>query len=303
MKGTDRPTPRNPLKSSDSPIPPRSSPPSGDDTYPSAARLGYARRARVTQAELSLIAGRLSGRDQALLVTLKTFRLATVLQLQAIHFAGHASDVTARRLTRKVLTRLREQGLVERLERRIGGLKGGSAGHIYQLAPLGHRVLGNPTRKRSNEPSLHHVDHTLAITGVAARLHAWQNHGGGEIEVLEAEPTCWRSDPNSLLSTLKPDLYAQLSDASYELRWFIEVDLGTESSKVLARKLSAYTSYWRSRIEQEAHGFFPAIIWLADDERRAAFIERTIAETKHIEPRLFTVRLLDAAEDELTRFD
>ena len=236
-------------------------------------------------------------------MTLKTFRLATVLQLQAIHFAGHASDVTARRLTRTVLTRLREQGLVERLQRRIGGLRGGSAGHVYQLAPLGHRLLGNPTRKRSNEPSLHHIEHTLAITEVAAGLHAWQHRGGGEIEALEAEPTCWRSDPNSLLATLKPDLYAQLSDVSYELRWFIEVDLGTESSRVLARKLRTYTAYWQSRIEQDAHGVFPAVIWLASDERRAAFIERTITDTKDIEPRLFSVHLLADAQAELTRFD
>jgi len=274
---------------------------SGDDTYPSPTALVHVRR-RVSAAELSRLSTRLSERDHAVLASLSTLKLATVVHLQTLHFHGHASDLTARRLTRRTLARLHELHLVHQLKRRVGGIRAGSAGHVYTLTPVGHRLLGQNYRRRSSEPSLHHGEHTLAITGTIAGLHDASRQQDFDLETIQAEPTCWRSDPNGLHSTLKPDLYVELAQGEIELRWFLEIDCATESSRVLGRKLAAYTSYWQSRNEQTKHGVFPKVLWIAPDEARATFIQRTIDASADAEPKLFAVTTAEQAVATITDF-
>lgn len=271
----------------------------GDDTYclPSAAN---SPRTYLTKQRLEQLQARLSPRDLAVLDSLKQFRLATIADLQRLHFHQHTSDDSASRTARRTLARLTEVDVVTRLQRRIGGFRSGSAGHIYTLTPTGHRVLGDAQRKRRHEPGAHHVAHTLAITDLASRLSELARGSSFEVSTMQSEPTCWRSTAdNSLI--VKPDLFVQLADETDELSWFIEIDRSTESSTVLKRKLATYTDYWNSGREQQTTGVFPKTLWIAPDTDRANFIRRAITEGDRIEPRLFTVTTADKALDILTQ--
>lgn len=280
---------------------------SGDDNHcllPAAN--ASEQRPRITKARLATIRGRLSERDLAVLSSLRQFRLATTEQLRLLHFADHASLASGGRVTRRVLGRLALQQLVLRLERRVGGLKAGSAGQIYALSPIGYRVLGERTRKRSWEPSRHHVEHTLAITDLAVRLRVAERLGAFSVEQLQTEPACWRSPAGigSPKQVLKPDLHLVVVDQTTELSWFIEVDLATESTPVIQDKLATYSAYWRTRAEQQRQGVFPKVLWIAPTIERCDQIAAAITDGQRlgIETRLFDVALADQATQVLTDF-
>jgi len=275
---------------------------SGDDIYCLNSSANNPRR-RITAARLVELGEQLTARDLQVLQTLKDLRLATISQLQRIHFQNHASQATARRVARRVLARLQDLDAIDRLERRIGGARAGSAGHIYTLTSTGHRLCGDRTRKRSHEPKLHHVQHTLAISDLVAQLYQSAHADSFEIDELQTEPSCWRSAIDDNAKILKPDLYACLATSAIELSWFIEIDLGTESSTVLERKLRTYNDYWRAGREQRANGVFPKVAWIASTPRRADFIAEVIATTSDIEPRLFEVGTTNEAIELLSAFD
>ena len=274
----------------------------GDDIYWLQPIANDSPKRRVGRRQLDELQDRLSDRDKQVLHSLQQFRLATTAQLQVFHFADHASDATARRVANRVLTRLFDLGAITKLNRRIGGFRAGSAGQVYTLTPVGHRLLGTEGRKRFHEPKAHHVHHTLAITDLAARLIERSRTDGLEIESLQTEPSAWRITDQL---TLKPDLYLTVADEQTELAWFIEIDLATESSTVLTRKLQVYDDYWRGGQEQAANGIFPKVLWIAPDQTRAEFIARAIAEAVRrngIEPQLFAVATTNQAIEQLTDF-
>lgn len=93
---------------------------------------------RITTAQLAALADHLSDRDQAILADLERTRVLTGAQLQRLHFTSIDAASQARDRLR-VLDRLTNLDLVSMLERRIGGIRAGSAGHIYTLTPAGQR--------------------------------------------------------------------------------------------------------------------------------------------------------------------
>ena len=92
----------------------------------------------------------------------------------------------------------------------------------------------------------------------------------------------------------RPDLAMRLADVDSERSWFIEVDLDTESRTVLQRKCQLYTNYWRTGIEQDEHGMYPQVLWVAPDDQRARHIASVFGR-RGIEPRLFAVTTADRA--------
>jgi hypothetical protein len=71
------------------------------------------------------------------------------------------------------MARLAERGLVVMLARRVGGVRAGSAGHIYTLTTAGWRFLAllnggpEPSRKQpSHVPGDLFLTHTLAVSGI-----------------------------------------------------------------------------------------------------------------------------------------
>ena len=215
-----------------------------------------------------------------------------------------ASPASSARVTRRVLARLTGYGLLARLDRRIGGIRAGSAGHVYTLAPLGQRLLGTPTRKRRTEPTFGFVRHTLATTELAIQIIEANAQGAIELLDLEPEPEAWRTHRLGLAEvTLKPDLYVRLNAGEYELSWFIEIDCDTESSPTIQRKCHAYVDYRRTGVEQDTRKVFPRVLWVAPDDKRAAGLERAISSDRQLPPAMFDVTTSSSALERLTGVD
>jgi len=245
---------------------------------------------QVSRRQLEQLRVQLSPRDLAVLESARRCRLATGDQLRRLHFRDHATPETGARVARRVLNRLSGHGLLARLERRIGGIRAGSAGHVYALSPLGHRVLGSDIRKRMNEPSFAFVKHTLAITDLSTTLIELAANDRIDLLELQPEPKAWRTHQAGLIEAiLKPDLFVQVADDKYELSWFIEIDCDTESRPTIQRKYHTYAEYRRTGIEQERHGVFPLALWVAPDERRATQLQQAIDSDRRIDPDLFVV--------------
>jgi hypothetical protein len=250
---------------------------------------------RLGARRLDHLKTQLSERDQALLASIGQLRLATSRHLEALHFADAATPLTAARKARRALQRLAILGLTRRLERQIGGLHAGSAGFIYTLTQAGQRLLDQPgARKRVGEPSALFVAHTLALAElfVALTLAARANDGL-ELLDLQTEPTCWRGWTNlgGGPELLRPDLYLAVGVGADELRWFVELDRGTEHRPALNRKCHAYQDYFESGVEQSRDDVFPRVAWLVPDTTRAAVLADVVAANPRFTPELFAVLL------------
>src|SRR5262249_8242867 len=141
---------------------------------------------------------------------------------------------------------------------------------IYALGPVGDRLLGG-RRRRFVEPSALFLDHSLAIADAHVRLAHAARNGELELSTVQIEPACWRRyiGPSGAWHTVKPDLYVVTAGEAFEDCWFLEIDRGTESPAAITRKCRAYEVYFRSGREQQSHGAFPLIVWVAPDQARA----------------------------------
>lgn len=192
---------------------------------------------------------------------------------------------------------------LERLPRKVGGVRSGSAGYVYRLGLIGQRLailLGWQPQRRSRRalvPGSLFLAHTLQI----AELHAELVEGdrAQRFELLErsSEPSCWRHIDGFAAeqATLKPDSFIRLGSGPYEDSYFIEVDRGTEGSRTIDRQLRAYVAYYETGAEQTKRGVFPRVLWLTTDEQRVAVIESGVRHLPHEYRELFKVaRFTDA---------
>jgi hypothetical protein len=236
----------------------------------------------------------------AVLRSLKKVRLLTGAQIARLHMANGSNATRARR-TRAMLQRLSDLKVVVRLGRRIGGVRAGSAGFLYGLSGWGQAVLAQEsrgrTRRRVWETSLPHQRHLLAVAELYVALVEADQAESVELLGFEAEPTCWRrfSGLGGAAVTLKPDAFVRLGVGAYERSGFIEVDMGTESGSTIARKCGVYLAYWNSGLEQQRHGIFPMVLWLADAAKRVEQIAAVIRRLPGEAHALFHVGLLSEA--------
>ncbi|HVE45140.1 MAG TPA: replication-relaxation family protein [Acidimicrobiales bacterium] len=248
---------------------------------------------RKGRRQLLRLQAELSERDCELLGSVHRLRLASTRQLERLHFPvpPRASRLSAARSCRRTLERLvRERALV-RLQRRIGGVRAGSASYVYAIGPVGQRLLGGSgPRRRFREPSGLFVAHTLAVSELCVQLQETARRGELQVVRLETEPQCWRTSTGlGGLSWLRPDFFVVLLAGGYEYRWFVEVDLGTEHTPAILRKCRNYEAYYRSGVEQDRHGVFPRALWVAPDEQRAGRIGSAFRQATGITEGLFVV--------------
>ncbi|MEQ3551776.1 replication-relaxation family protein [Pseudonocardia nematodicida] len=294
----DRPSDRNDAGSA---------PTSGHVRDP-AATVPLRRSGNPRPARARTLARHLTDRDRQILRSLADFRLMTGQQLGQLHVDGQTPATAARR-RRSVLQRLADCGAIQRLERRIGGIRAGSDGQLFALTPLGLTAL----RLHDPEVPNHRVrligdtapgfqDHLLAITELYVQLR--EADDGHHIELLDfqTEPAAWRrfTGPAGETIPLKPDAYLSLGLGELEQRSFVEVDLATESLNVVARKCRRYLEYWQTGTEQAAHGVFPRVWWLVPHTRRELRLRELVAGFAPIEQALFAVGQLDDAAALLT---
>lgn len=255
------------------------------------------RRTNLTSSLLERTVASLGDRDRMVIETVAKFRYATTVQLQRLFFADGPRDSNARR-ARLSLRRLAELRVLLRLERRVGGVRAGSAGQVYSVDLAGQYLLavnGLTTRRRPLEPSHSFVRHSLAVTELFVLLTEAERSGLLKILEFEPEPPCWRPfvGPSGARGTLKPDAFVVVGsdhEDDPEL-WFVEVDRATESSTALKNKFRTYRQYWTTGIEQAKwENVFPRVLWLAPDARRI----RTLIDVATSEPaevwKLHTIR-------------
>lgn len=250
-------------------------------------------RSYVSARGLIAIRDRLSERDLAVTKQVAELRLMSARQIQAVHFpaSAHGSMAAATRARQRVLERLTRERLLSRLERRIGGVRAGSAGLVLALGPIGQRLLApSGRRRRLYEPTLRFVDHTLAVAQLVVDVTLAARRGVLDVLDLQAEPSCWREFSGlGGRRWLRPDAFLALGSGDYELRWFIEMDRASESLPVVVRKCHLYVDYYQSGKEQAAGGVFPRVCWIAPGERRATALRDAIERDRSLPAPLFVV--------------
>lgn len=246
---------------------------------------------RISSTRLDVIASSLTDLDQEVIYGVSRLRLVTGLQLQRLFWPG--GTAAQARAARRGLGRLTDWRVLDRLPQRVGGIRAGSSGHCYFLGPAGHRlsVRQGFTLKRLAEPGDRLVRHTLAIAEVVTQLHEAQRAGDLDIIEVQTEPTCWRGFLGLMGARviLRPDLFCRIGSGAYEDRWFVEVDLATESRSTLAGKARRYLSHYRSGSEQREHGVYPRVVWSVPDGRRAEVLEDALRTLPPAAQHLFVV--------------
>lgn len=248
--------------------------------------------ARAFQSDVVRIRERLAPRDIAVLDQINSLRLMTGAQIQAVHFplCDHESQHAAVRATRRVLQRLVRDGLLVRLERRVGGVKGGSAGYIYAASALGQRLIDGDRHRRFREPTATFVTHTLAITQLVVDLTELSRKRTIDLVRLEPEPRCWRSYTSPAgREIVRPDLFVAVGSGDFEHHWFVEMDLGTETIARRLAKSAQYEAYYRSGAEQTRHDLFPRVLWAVPTDRLAAELQSRIQHSRKLTSDIFAV--------------
>lgn len=257
----------------------------------------------LTESRMAVIEQTLTERDQRILELLAECRLMSGDQLRRIFFGGNGvghTESAQRRACQRALSYLTRIGLTTTLVRRIGGKRGGSAGHIYMLTGAGkkfvlrQRGVSAARARTSSEFAEQFALHTLACTEVYARLVENTRRGEAELIAYESEPACWRQRVGGFGRpvTLKPDGFARIGIGEIEHHWFIEVDRGTENQTTIARQGKAYLAYHQSGA---ADRVMPKVMWLTISPERADLMRKTLHRLGGAAEELFEVGELDDA--------
>lgn len=258
-------------------------------------------RPRTSRGRLKGIRDTLSERDLQIVKTVAASRFMTSRQIRRAHFSDHPSDAAQVRSTNRALARLARLGLIDHLQRRIGGVRSGSGSHVWSLTEVGARLLrtGNeddlPTRFRPHVPTANFLDHTLAVAEVCLRLSEATRGGSFTVLELQREPECWRaySGPHGGVAYLKPDLAVVTASGDFEDHWFLEIDRATEPPSRVMRACLKYEVYRRTGTEQRRTSLFPAVVWVVPDPKRATTLRTHIAATAGLSKGLYVVVPLD----------
>jgi Replication-relaxation len=239
---------------------------------------------RITAAAVARLADELSARERAVIATLDRVRVASTGQLQRLHFTDGTTRANVRQAQR-CLRQLVERRVLAELDRKVGGVGGGSAQSVFALDVAGQRLspsatgpAGGRRYRRPWTPHLH-LSHALDVSELYVRLREWEHAEGGELLSFDAEPACWRrfTGLGGARTWLKPDAFIHAARGEFEHFSFAEVDRATASQPAVARKLVAYARYLRVERETARYGVFPRVLWLAPDEARRDALAEVIA--------------------------
>lgn len=253
-----------------------------------------------TVARLSLV----SGRQLSDLFLYFSSPSSSSFPSPSSSFSFSVPAAHARRV-RRVLAGMVARRVLDRLERRQGGVGGGSASWVYALGPAGRRMVaywageGLPRSRSPHEPSTTWMAHTLAVSQLFVDLKAREWGGRLEILTFNAEPGCWRTYTRlgGAAGVLKPDAYVRLGVGDFEDSLFIEVDLGSEHRGQLTRQHRAYHEHYRAGVEQAKTGLYPGVLWIVPDAKRAALLAAVQRDLPAPARRLFSVTTADRALD------
>jgi hypothetical protein len=225
----------------------------------------------VSVGRLDELRERLSERDLALVHDVARLRLATSTQLERLHFA----DVSAV-VRRRVLGRLVQWRVLCTLERRVGGVRAGSAGLVFALDVAGQRLVSDERARRPRLPGVRHVRHVLAVAELYVNLMEAAHGGELRLEAFRAEPASWWPDGRG--GVLKPDAYLAVSK----------------------RKLAVYLEFWRNG-QLGPGGVMPRVLVTVPDAERYSGVVRLIRQLPSGAENLIIVALAKDATEMIVR--
>jgi hypothetical protein len=257
------------------------------------------------------LADELSLRDRQITETVGRLRLLSGAQAEQLFFADGPNPATRARLARRALARLVSRGVLGRLQRRVGGVRAGAAGHTYYLAAAGQRLVaywqgeGLGRTRSPYEPTGALVRHTLAVSDAFVRCVIGERAGVATLLDFSAEPECWEryTGRGGAQLTLKPDARVILGldggakDGAEESHAWLEVDCGTEGRRTLEHKCRAYISAYHAGTGREV---FPRVVWVATTARRAELLVEVCAGLPAETWKLFAVTTPECLLDLLT---
>jgi hypothetical protein len=227
---------------------------------------------RLTASQLMHLVEQLSARDVEIVRLVAEHRFLTTRHVESLVFTGHATS--AARSCRRVVERLRSLGLLAVLDRRVGGVRAGSASFVWHLTSGGSRLLsyldGHDTIRRFHEPSQRLLDHCLMVADIHLQLRAAVD-GGAELLSVKLEPDSWRTwtGLGGERHLLRPDMSAVTAAGDYEDHWMLEADTGSEHPPTVVRACRRYLTYFATGIEQAARGVLPRVVWVVPHHKRA----------------------------------
>jgi hypothetical protein len=287
-------TPRHPRRPSQVP-----GPVTAGKTHPSlVSSQASARSRRLSASQLAHLVEQLSIRDVAIVRLVADHRFLTTSQIQSFVFTGHATATSAARSCRRVVERLRGLGLLAVLDRRVGGVRAGSASFIWHLTSGGSRLLahmdGQDAPRRFHEPSQRLLDHCLMVADIHLQVRATTADGETELLSVELEPATWRTwtGLGGERHLLRPDMTAVTASGEYEDHWMLEADTGSEHPPTVVRACRRYLTYFATGIEQATHGVLPRVVWVVPHQRRADKLIAAFTAAR-FEPGAFRVSTLD----------
>jgi Replication-relaxation len=235
---------------------------------------------RVSVGRLGVLADGMPLRERQIVETVARLSLVSGGQLSQLFFYSISNPSTRARRARRILDRLVGQRVLDHLERRRGGVGGGSSSWVYALGPVGRRLIaywageGLPRSRAAYEPGPIFTAHRLAVSELYVQLRQAERAGRLELVAFDGEPAAWRrySRLGGVTAVLKPDAYVQLGSSEWIDSLFVEVDLGSEHRGQLLRQHRAYGEHFRAGVEQAATGVYPEVLWLVSDARRAALL-------------------------------
>lgn len=242
-----------------------------------------------------LIAEELSERDDAVLQALARVRVLTGAQLERLLFSDIA--VASRgRTRRRVLGRLVDLGLVVTLERRIGGVRAGSAGLVYGLSGAGQKLAGravaggsSPRPRTTATPSALFLAHALAVAeAYVATMEALRGVPGVALAGFDVEQNATWPTGRGPKDLLRPDALVVLTREEVSDVWWLEVDRDTESLPRIVRLLRRYLAFARSG-QAGPRGVVPRMLLSVPSPDRLAGVQTEIARLPAPAAQLFAV--------------
>lgn len=199
--------------------------------------------------------------------TVVRFGQVSSSQLRRLHYKG--TDKGKKIRSRRHLTRLTKLGMLKR----VWG--------IYDSAP---EYIYLPPNSKARTANMHTLDITELYVGLVEPQLVISDY---KTVIFDPEPLSHVPVGHMIL---KPDCYIDTG----KMRYFGEIDRGTEFSAVLAQKMHRYVAAY----EQWEESTFPLVVWICHDADRKRFIE-AVVKRQSIRG-LFTVVLFDDAVKLLT---
>jgi len=237
--------------------------------------------ARIGAAKLRLVAEQLSERDRQILDDLARVRVLSGGQLERLRF-GLVQEGARGRVRRRVLRRLGALHLITTLDRRIGGVRAGSAGLVYALTAAGHRLVSGLENRRQRNPLTPgptFLAHALDVAEIYVALHEATQAAATTLShfAVEAHAAWEAPDRFGQLRPLRPDALLALETAEYQDVWWVEVDRSTESLPRLRAKLATYRRLAESG-RPGPFGVMPRVLVTVPDRDRLASVAKVMRQ-------------------------